>query len=129
VDRTKYTEELNPFGVLPVNLAHAKYTLPSHGPPVRSASMAVLSWNLPSRFGADEPLATVTDRTNSLPSFARSPFTPSGFWYVPTHTSPKVFALPEGSEELSEPANRRPSVSQARTGSPAPPVRTCALAA
>jgi hypothetical protein len=37
----------------------AKYTLPSNGPPVRSASIAVLSLNFPVT-GADEPFATVT---------------------------------------------------------------------
>jgi hypothetical protein len=41
-----------------LNRDHEKYTLPSHEPPVRSASIAVLSWKTPSRFGADEPLAT-----------------------------------------------------------------------
>ena len=62
-----------------VNRDHAKYTLPSHDPSVRSASMAVLSLNLPSRFGAEEPRATTTDRTNSLPSFTVGALLPPGF--------------------------------------------------
>jgi hypothetical protein len=74
VDRTKYTLELKPFELPPVNRAHAKYTLPSHAPPVRSTSIEVLSWNLPSRFGAADPCATSSERTNSLPSAPVGPF-------------------------------------------------------
>src|SRR5512139_509800 len=114
---------------LPVNRDQAKYTLPSQELVVRSTSIAVLSWNFPSRFGAEDPLATICDRTNSLPSLAVSPFGPPGFSYVATHTSPKVFFEPAGSSELSEPANRRPCVSHASTGSPALAVRMWARAA
>ncbi len=96
---------------------------------MRSTSIAVLSWNLPSRLGADEPLATISDRTNSLPSSTVAPPGPAGFWYVATQTSPKVFLLPSGSSELSAPAKSRPWRSQARTGSPALAVRMCARAA
>ena len=45
---------------LPVNRDQAKYTVPSHEPPVRSASIAVLSLNTPRRFGADEPRFTIS---------------------------------------------------------------------
>src|SRR5213596_4200880 len=121
--------ELKPFEPPPVNRAHAKYTFPSQAPPVRSTSIAVLSWNLPSRFGAAEPVATSSERTNFLPSWLVGPLTPCGFSYVPTQTSPNVFAVPSGSPELSEPANSRPCLSQANTGSPESAVRTCADAA
>src|ERR1051325_3399751 len=100
-----YTLELSPLVALPVKRAQAKYTVPSHGPPVRSTSIAVLSWNTPSRLGADDPVATSSDRMHFLPSFVVAPFTPSGFSNVATQTSPKVFAEPAGSLELSEPAN------------------------
>src|SRR4029453_6877043 len=112
-----------------VNLDHEKYTLPSHAPPVRSASMAVLSWNFPSRLGAEVPLATISDRTNRLPSLIVAPPGPAGLRKVATQTSPNVFGEPSGSPELSEPANNRPWLSQASTGSPAPAVRMWALAA
>src|SRR5438067_2271200 len=79
VDLTKYTEELNPLGPFPVNRAHAKYTLLSHAPPVRSTSIAVLSLNFPSRFGADDPVPTSWDRMNFLPSSVVGPFSPAGF--------------------------------------------------
>jgi hypothetical protein len=46
------------FVPLPVKRDHAKYTSALHAPPVRSAAIAVLSLNLPRRFGADEPFAT-----------------------------------------------------------------------
>src|SRR4051794_23768208 len=114
---------------LPVNLDHAKYTLPSHPPPVRSTSIAVLSLNFPFRSGADEPRATISERTNSFPSFAVAPASPCGFRYVATHTSPNVFLLPAGSSELSDPANSRPWLSHASIGSPALAVRMCARAA
>jgi hypothetical protein len=42
-----------------------------------------------------------------------------------TKTSPKVFGVPAGSSELSEPKNARPWLSQAITGSPALAVRAC----
>src|SRR6266545_307875 len=104
-------------------------TVPSQAPPVRSTSIAVLSWNLPSRFGAAEPLATVTVRTKCLPSPRVAPPTPPGLSKVATQTSPKVLSVPARSPELSDPANSRPCPSQASTGSPAPAVRTSALAA
>src|SRR4051794_10249139 len=91
--------------------------------------MAVLSLNLPSRLGADEPRATITLRLNSLPSCAGGPAVPCGFSYVATHWSPKVFFDPAGSSLLSEPMNRRPKRSHADTGSPAVAVRIWARAA
>src|SRR3954452_17286182 len=115
---------------LPVNRDQLKYTLPRvAGLVVRSAAIAVLSWKTPSRLGAEEPRATITERRNSLPSLTVAPPTPAGFSYVATQTSPKVFLLPPGSPELSEPANSRPSPSHASTGSPALAVRTWARAA
>src|SRR5258705_11976303 len=91
--------------------------------------MAVLSLNVPSRLGAEEPLATVTERLNSLPSSFVAPVGPLGFSYVATQTSPKVFFDPAGSSLASAPANTRPCLSHARTGSPALAVRTWARAA
>src|SRR3954453_3966816 len=85
--------------------------------------MAVLSLNLPSRGGAEEPFATVTERLNSRPSRAVGPLVPSGFSKVATHSSPNVLAVPAGSSLDSEPANRRPCLSQASTGSPELAVR------
>src|SRR5215207_4218713 len=113
----------------PVNREFAKYTLSRHGLSVRSASMAVLSWKTPSRFGADVPRATVTLRLNSLPSFTVAPPGPSGLANVATQTSPNVFADPAGSPDASAPANNRPSASQASTGSPAVAVRILARSA
>src|SRR5436305_6396488 len=107
----------------PVKRDQAKYTLPLHELFVRSASIAVLSWNLPSRFGADEPLATTTEPAKRLPSFVVAPLTPPGFTYRATHSSPNVFFVPAGSSLDSEPMNTRPWASQAITGSPAPAVR------
>src|SRR3954447_5113225 len=63
----------------PLNRDHEKYTFPSQGPLVRSTSMAVLSLKVPSRFGADEPFSTTTERLNSLPSWFVGPFVPCGF--------------------------------------------------
>src|SRR6266566_4062744 len=97
--------------------------MPVHELDVRSASIDVLSWNTPRRFGAELPWATTTLRLNSLPSLIVAPPVPAGFSYVATHSSPKVFFVPAGSSELSEPANRRPWASQARTGSPEEAVR------
>src|SRR5438552_3906629 len=57
-----------PPPLLPVKRDQEKYTLPSQGPPVRSASIDVLSLNLPSRFGAEEPFATIVEPTKRLPS-------------------------------------------------------------
>src|SRR5919201_6931547 len=113
-----------------VNRAHEKYTYPSHGPPVRSASIAVLSWKTPRRPGADEPLATTVVPRNFFPSFeVGRPSGPAVFSKRATQTSPKVFAVPAGSPELSEPMKTRPWLSHAITGSPAPDVRTCASCA
>src|SRR5919198_5826160 len=104
-----------------VNRAHAKYTFPSQAPPLRSASSAVLSWKTPSRFGADEPLATTVVPRNFFPSFfVGRPSGPAVFSKRATQTSPKDLVVPAGSPELSEPMKRRPWLSQATTGSPAP---------
>src|SRR3954454_12132224 len=109
-----------PPGLLPVNRDHEKYTLPSHEPPVRSASIDGLSLNFPSRFGADEPWATIVEPRNRLPSFVEGwPSGPAGLSNRATHTSPKVFFEPAGSSEDSEPMKRRPWLSHAITGSPA----------
>src|SRR5215467_1433676 len=113
----------------PVKRDQAKYTFPSQAPPVRSASMAVLSLNFPSRFGADEPLATIVDPRNRLPSESVGPFSPVGLSNRATHSSPNVFLVPAGSSELSAPIKTRPCPSQAITGSPAEAVRICANAA
>src|SRR5450759_2619374 len=91
--------------------------------------MAVLSLNLPSRFGAEEPLATTTEPTNRLPSLGVLPIVPPGLSKVATQVSPKVFGVPAGSAELSAPMNTRPSRSQAMTGSPDEAVRIFASAA
>src|SRR2546421_12243984 len=113
----------------PVNRDQATYTLPSQAPPVRSASIAVLSLNFPSRLGADDPLATVTEPRKRLPSLIDVPFSPPGLSNRATHSSPNVLAVPAGSPELSEPMNTRPCASHAITGSPAEAVRICASAA
>src|SRR5215831_9740977 len=113
----------------PVKRDHAKYKFPSQLPPVRSASMAVLSLNFPSRFGAAEPFATIVDPRNLLPSKRVGPFSPIGLSNRATHSSPNVLAVPAESPELSDPINSRPCPSHAITGSPAPAVRTCANAA
>src|SRR5215212_3500886 len=89
-------ENLTLLPPLPVYCDHAKYTSPSQGEDERSTSMAVLSLNLPPVPGADEPLATITERLNSLPSSAGSPSVPSGFAYVATQTSPKPLTVPAG---------------------------------
>jgi hypothetical protein len=94
--------------------------LPSQALLVRSASIDVLSLNLPPVPGADEPLATTTERLNSLPSLI---VPPPEFSYVPTQTSPNPFGVPAGSSLDSAPANSRPCLSHARTGSPALAVR------
>src|SRR6185503_21233765 len=117
-----------PTPPLPVKRDHAKYTLPLHVVSVRSASIAVLSWNLPRRFGAEEPLATTTEPAKRLPSLMVSPSGPSGFTYRATHSSPNVFFEPAGSSLDSEPMNTRPSASHAMTGSPALAVRILARA-
>src|SRR5215470_407653 len=104
----------------PVNRDHAKYTLPSQAPPVRSASIAVLSLNLPSRFGAEDPFATIVEPRNRLPSDDVGPFSPIGLSNRATHSSPNVLTVPAGSPELSDPINTRPWPSHAITGSPAP---------
>src|SRR3954452_5235846 len=114
---------------LPVKRDQAKQTLPSHDPPVRSTSIAVLSLNTPRRFGADEPRFTISLRTNRLPSLTVAPPGPSGLSKTATNTSPNVFFVPAGSSDDSEPMNARPCRSQAMTGSPALAVRICALAA
>src|SRR5918996_2608838 len=113
----------------PLKRDHAKYTLPSQVPPVRSTSMAVLSWKTPSRFGAEDPRATITDRRKRSPSLLVSPDGPSGLSNVATQTSPKVFAVPAGSPELSDPMKTRPWLSQAITGSPDDAVRIRARSA
>src|SRR5437660_6179168 len=118
------------FEILPpVNRAHAKYAVPSQRPLVRSASIAVLSRNFPSKFGADDPLPTTTEPRKHFPSFNVLPLSPAGLSKRATHTSPNVFGDPSGSPELSEPMNTRPCASHAMTGSPAPDVRTRASAA
>src|SRR4051812_6052524 len=78
VERTRFTLELKPLGVLPVNRDQGKYTTPSQRPLVRSTSIAVLSLNLPSRLGADEPLATVSVPAYCLPSSRVLPVGPFG---------------------------------------------------
>ena len=108
---------------------YAKYTLPSQLEPLRSASIAVLSLNLPRRLGAELPLAMTSDPTKRLPSLIEGPPSPAGLSKVATHTSPNVFFVPAGSSELSEPKNARPWLSQAITGSPELAVRMCASAA
>src|SRR5947208_11434436 len=108
----------------PVKRDHAKYTFPSQAPPVRSASIAVLSLNFPSRFGAEEPFATMVEPRNRFPSFVDgSPSGPAGLSNRATQTSPKVLAEPLGSSEDSEPMKTRPWLSHAITGSPAEAVR------
>src|SRR5213594_1296092 len=114
---------------LPVKRDHAKYTLASQAPPVRSASIAVLSLNFPSRFGAEDPFATTVEPRNCLPSASVGPFSPIGLSNRATHSSPNVFLVPAGSSELSDPINTRPWPSHAMTGSPADAVRICANAA
>src|SRR6266853_188820 len=108
---------------VPVKRDHEKYTLPSQAPPVRSASIAVLSLNLPKRFGADDPLATTVLPRKRLPSLMVRPVGPAGLSKRATHSSPKVFLVPAGSEEDSAPMNTRPWASQAMTGSPEEDVR------
>src|SRR5437870_2691860 len=117
-----------PTPPLPVKRAHEKYTVPSQEPPVRSASIEVLSWNLPRRLGADDPLATISLPRKRLPSLIVAPVGPPGLSKRATHTSPNVFFVPAGSSELSEPMNTRPWPSQAITGSPDEAVRTWASA-
>src|ERR1700675_4456780 len=114
---------------LPVKREYAKYTLASQLDPLRSASMAVLSLNLPRRFGAELPLATSSDPTKGFPSLIVAPVWPPGLSKVATHTSPKVFFVPAGSSELSDPKKARPWLSHAITGSPELAVRMCASAA
>src|SRR5215472_8028796 len=113
----------------PVKRDHEKYTLPSQVPSVRSASIAVLSLNFPSRFGADEPVATIVDPRNRLPSSCVGPFSPFGLSNRATHSSPNVFLVPDGSPELSDPINTRPWLSHAMTGSPDEAVRIWASGA
>src|SRR4051794_39157053 len=117
------------FEPLPLKRDQAKYTLESQLLPVRSASIAVLSWNTPSRLGADDPLATTCEPTKRLPSLKVLPASPSGLSKTATHSSPKVFLVPAGSSELSEPMKTLPCRSHAMTGSPADAVRMCARAA
>src|SRR2546427_10070096 len=109
----------------PVKRDHAKYTFPSQVPPVRSASMAVLSLNFPKRFGAEDPFATIVEPRNRLPSRVVGPLSPFGLLNRATQTSPNVFLVPAGSSELSDPMKTRPCPSQAITGAPALAVRTC----
>src|SRR3989442_15678701 len=113
----------------PVKRDHAKYTFPSQVPPVRSASMAVLSLNFPSRFGAEDPFATIVEPRNCLPSKRVGPFPPIGLSNRAPHSSPIVLLVPAGSPELSDPINTRPCPSHAMTGSPDEAVRICANAA
>src|SRR5262249_51812072 len=113
----------------PVKRDQAKYTFRSQVPPVRSASMAVLSFSFPSRFGAEEPFATIVEPRNRLPSESVGPFSPVGLSNRATHSSPNVFLVPAGSSELSDPINTRPWLSHAMTGSPAEAVRIFANAA
>src|SRR5438105_159640 len=82
VEREKYIA----FPPFPVKRDHAKYTVPSQRPPVRSASSAVLSLNLPPRFGADEPVSTIVLPTKRFPSFRVLPLSPPGLSNVATHT-------------------------------------------
>ena len=93
---------------LPVNRDHTKYTFASQDVPVRSASIAVLSLNLPRRFGAEVPFAMSSEPTNRLPSLIVAPPGPSGLSKVATQTSPKVFFVPAGSALLYEPKKARP---------------------
>src|SRR5215471_8852920 len=113
----------------PVKRDHAKYTFPSQAPFVRSASIAVLSLNFPSRFGAEEPFATTVEPRYRLPSSSVEPFSPFGLSNRATHSSPNVLTVPAGSPELSDPIKSRPCPSHAMTGSPADAVRICANAA
>ena len=108
---------------------YAKYTLPSQLDPLRSASIAVLSLNFPRRFGAELPLATTSEYRNRLPSLAVAPVGPPGLSNRATQTSPKVFFVPAGSSELSDPKYALPWLSQAMTGSPELAVRMWASAA
>ena len=59
-------------------------------------------------FGADDPLATVVMPGNRLPSSIVAPFSPPGLSKRATHSSPKVFFVPAGSPELSDPMKTRP---------------------
>src|SRR5689334_15619435 len=113
----------------PVNRDQAKYTFASQAPPVRSASIEVLSWNFPSRLGADEPFATIVLPRNLLPSWRVLPFSPPGLSNRATHSSPNDFLVWAGSSDDSEPKKTRPWLSQAITGSPELAVRICARAA
>src|SRR5438270_7289045 len=106
-----------------VKRAHEKYTVPSQRPRVRSASIAVLWWKTPSRFGAEEPAATTVVPAYARPSRVESAASgPAGLVKRATQTSPKVLAVPTGSPELSDPKKARPWASHAMTGSPAPEV-------
>src|SRR5947208_6198612 len=93
---------------LPVKRDQTKYTFASHDVPVRSASIAVLSLNLPRRLGAEVPFAMTSEPTKRLPSLIVAPPGPSGLSNVAAQTSPKVFLVPDGSSELSEPKKARP---------------------
>src|ERR1043166_7658274 len=104
---------------LPVKRDLPKYTLPSQRPPVRSASIEVLSLNFPSRFGAEDPFATTVDPRNCLPSKRVGPFSPIGLSNRATHSSPNVFLVRAGSSALSAPKSTRPWGSHAMPGSPA----------
>src|SRR3954447_5431244 len=126
VERAKYAV---PPPLFPVKRDQEKYTLPSHEPPVRSASIDVLSLNFPSRFGADDPFATIVDPRNRLPSSVVGWPLAFGLSNRATQTSPKVFFEPDGSSEDSEPMKSRPWLSHAMTGSPAEAVRIFASAA
>src|SRR5215212_467600 len=113
-----------PTPPFPVKRDQEKYTLPSQAPPVRSTSIEVLSLNLPSKFGADDPRATIVVPSHLRPSLVvLGASGPSGLTNRATHTSPKVFRVPAGSSELSEPKNARPWLSHAITGSPELAVR------
>src|SRR5262249_40870552 len=100
----------------PVKRDQAKYTLPSQVPPVRCACLAVLSFSFPSRFGAEEPFATIVEPRTRLPSESVGPLSPIGLSNRATHSSPNVFLVPAGSSELSAPIKTRPCPSQAITG-------------
>src|SRR3954451_1012866 len=86
-----------PPPLLPVKRDHEKYTLPSHAPPVRSASIDVLSLNFPSRFGADDPFATIVEPRKRFPSSVVGWPLAFGLSNRATQTSPKVFFEPDGS--------------------------------